>query len=240
MCRFSKLKLTNTNRQILTTLDKLGENHNSYLWKTKDRITRENLALHQLQEKHRNLLTTHASHQTCTSACKQELSSVRKEEYELKKSTHPGFVISFDNLDFQMQRKSMTMLSQNRDFHWVNHQMIENRVSGALLDAKEPKANLQEVSNIKFLPTLEDQQRQRSNYIILTSRILVDYFEALAPLRDACIQHIPHKYTQEMSQKSKKVIIYSFIYFVLHGCGASGVYTHCPILPFTKTNENKN
>ena len=51
---------------------------------------------------------------------------------------------------------------------------------------------------------LEDQQRQRPNYITLTSRILVDYFEVLAPLKDVCIQHIPHKYTQEMSQKSKK------------------------------------
>ena len=139
------------------------------------------------------------------------MASVRKQVYELKKSTHPGFVISFDNLDFQMQRKSMSMQSQNWDFHWVNHQMIENRVSRTYLNAKERKANLQEVSKLKFLPTLEDQQRQRLNYTILTSRILVDYFDALAPLKDTCIQHIPHKYTNEMSQKSKKVIssIYS-------------------------------
>lgn len=141
MCRFSKMKLTNLNREILTTLDKLGENHNSHLWKTKDSIT-------SASEKHQNLLTSHASHETCTPACNQELSFVRKEEYELRKSTHPGFVISFDNLDFQMHWKSITMQLQNRDFHWVNHQMIENRVSGALLDAKEPKANLQEVPNI--------------------------------------------------------------------------------------------
>ena len=126
---------------------------------------------------------------------------------EFKKSTYPGFVISFDNLDFQLQRKSMSMQSQNRDFHWVNHQMVENRVSGALLDSKQPKANLQELSNLKFLPTIEDQQKQRSNYIILTSRILVQYFDALEPLKEACIYHIPHKYTKEMSQKSNKVIL---------------------------------
>ena len=101
----------------------------------------------------------------------------------------------------------MTMQSQNRDFHWVNHQMVENRVSGALLDPKQPKANLQELSNLKFLPTIEDQQKQRSNYIILTSRILVQYFDALEPLKEACIYHIPHKYTKEMSQMSNKVIL---------------------------------
>jgi len=132
LCRFSKLKLTNTNRQMLKTFDKLGKNHNSYLWRTEDVITRENLALRQVQEKHRNLLTTHVSHQTCTPDCKQELASVRKEDYGLKKSTHPGFVISFDNLDFRCNG-SMTMLSQNQDFYWVNLQMTENRFSRAPL-----------------------------------------------------------------------------------------------------------
>ena len=109
--------------------------------------------------------------------------------------SHPGFDISFEDLDIQLQRKNMSMESQNRDYHWV----------GAHLKSKRPQANLEEVSNLKFLPTLDDQQRQRSNYIILTSRILVNYFDVLAPLKDACILHIPHKYTNEMAQKSKKV-----------------------------------
>ena len=103
----------------------------------------------------------------------------------------------------------MTMHAQNQDFHWINHQMVENRISGAHLDSERPKANLQEVSNLKFIPSIEDQQRQRTNYIILASRIMVNYFKALEPLREVCIQHIPHKYTKEMSQKSKKVIIHS-------------------------------
>ena len=49
--------------------------------------------------------------------------------------------------------------------------------------------------------------------MILTSRILVQYFKVLEPLKEACIQHIPHKYMAEMSQKSKKVINY---YSILH------------------------
>ena len=75
----------------------------------------------------------------------------------------------------------MSMQSQNRDYHWVNHQMVENQVSGAHLNSKVPKANLQQISSLKFLPTHEDQPQQRSNYIILIGRILVDYFNTLAP-----------------------------------------------------------
>ncbi|XP_044182039.1 uncharacterized protein LOC114948366 [Acropora millepora] len=82
--------------------------------------------------------------------------------------------------------------------------MVENRVSGVHLDSLQPKANLQDVSNLKFIPSIKDQQQQRTNYIILTSRILVQYFKVLEPLKEACIQHIPHKYMAEMSQKSKK------------------------------------
>ena len=171
----------------------------------------ENAELHQLNEEMKSLNSLHATHLSSNSGlacnCSQQLSTLRKQAYELEKSSHPGFVISFDNLDLQLQRKNMSMQSQNR-YYWVNHQMIENRVAGAHLNANGPKANLQEVSNLKFLPTLGDQQRQRTNYIILTGRITVDYFDALAPLKDAIILRIPHKYTKEMTQKSKKVIAF--------------------------------
>ena len=126
-------------------------------------------------------------------------------------AAHPGFVISFDNLDIHLDRKNMTMESQNKDFHWVNHQMVENRVSGVMLDSSAPKANLLDVCNLKYLPSIEDQRCQRLNYIILCSRILVDYFDVLAPLANACIQHIPHKYTNELSQKTKKVCFRSVL-----------------------------
>lgn len=139
------------------------------LVKAKERIGDEASRLKQAQEKHKSLLVQHASHGICTSACHQELASSRREVYELKKTTHPGFVISFDNLNIQLQRKNMTMQSQNQDFHWINHQMIENRVSGVQLNSQEPKANLQEVSNLKSIPSIGDQQRQRADYIILTS-----------------------------------------------------------------------
>ena len=35
----------------------------------------------------------------------------------------------------------------------------------------------------------------------------MEYFDALKPLKNVCIQHIPHKYSKQMSEKSKKVKI---------------------------------
>ena len=141
--RFNKPKLTNSNTHILATLDKLGQNHDLDMVKSKEKICQQMNTLKKAQAIHDDLLSKHASHRNCTSTCLEELASSRREVYELKKASHPGFVISFDNLDIQVQRKNMTIHAQNRDFHWINHQMVENRISGAHLDSQRPKANIQ-------------------------------------------------------------------------------------------------
>lgn len=78
------------------------------------------------QEKLDHLVSANATHVKCTSTCQQEVAHARQELREVQKAVHPGIVISFDNLDLQLQRKTMSMESQDRDFHWVNHQMVEN------------------------------------------------------------------------------------------------------------------
>jgi len=120
-------------------------------------------------------------------------------------SCHPGFIIPFDNIDIELKRKNMTMSNQNQVLHWVNHKMVENRVSGNNLPSQGQKADILDVPNIEFFPNVVDQIRQRFNYIVLVSRILVDYFDCFEPLKDACLQHIPHKHSKEMNQKSVKV-----------------------------------
>ena len=199
------MKLTNSNSNILNKPDALGKDHDACLTKTKERITKEHNMLKNAKAKFDSVVNKHSAHAACSALCNKEVDCVKREVRELKEACHPGFVISFDNIDVHVQRRNMTMDSQNRDFHWINHQVIENRVSGEILNSSEPKQYLPNVSNLQFLPTLEDQRRQRHNYIILTSRILVNYFKALSPLAEACIQHIPNKYSQEMSQKTNRV-----------------------------------
>ena len=204
--RFSKLKISCCNSKALEVLDTLGEDHDLILHQTKDQITKENEAINAEKRHTCNVeditSSKFKSPGSSSSSCQgcQELKQERA-------SSHPGFVIAFDNIDIHLQRKDMTMSAQNRDVHWVNHKMVINRVTNNHLDNINPKANLLDVPNIKFLPDSKDHNRQRLNYIYLVSRILVNYFEVFAPLKDVCTFHISHKYSKEMAQKSVKVII---------------------------------
>ncbi len=101
----------------------------------------------------------------------------------------------------------MTMANQNRYVHWINHHMLKkkkNRVSGNSC-SNEGQKDLSTISNLRFLPSHNNIKKQRFNYIILISRILVKHFDAFRPLKDVCIHHIPHGYSGEMRDKSTKV-----------------------------------
>lgn len=175
-------------------------------WKLPNKEFLRNVKLKQQTE--RAVSAAHICSKTCTEGCTllQSVSQANSSLKEQKMACHPGFTIAFDNIDLEINRKNVTMSKQNGDIHWVNHKMFVNRVSGSFLSSEGPKCDLSTVQNSTFLPSVLDQQRQRFNYIILVSRMLVQYFDAYEPLRDVCIQHIPHKYSKEMSQKSTKVI----------------------------------
>ena len=118
-------------------------------------------------------------------------------------SGRTNFQNIFDNIDGKLERRHMSKDKQNLDYHWVNHKIVINRVSGTNLDSS-PR-DLLAVPNITFLPSVKDQQLQRHNYIVLVSRILVDHLKCFGMLKDVCVRHIPHKYSKEMASKSESV-----------------------------------
>ena len=91
-------------------------------------------------------------------------------------------------------------------------------MSGNHLSTEEEK-DILDIPNIKFLPSVDDQRRQRMNYVVLVSRILLDYFDSFSVFKDVCVHHIPHRYSQEMSVKSRKVkyMQYSCLIYPYHG-----------------------
>ena len=182
----SKLKITCSNRCLLAKLDALGEGFDQPLQNAKEKITSENLKTREFQNQ----------------GTAQEVNERMKDHLS---NCHPGFTIGFDYVGFELPRKNKTLEKQNKDLHWINHLMFVNRVSGNSLSNDAPRQDLKTVSNMTFLPSASDQLRQHYNYIVLISRILVEYFDALQPLKNACIQHMPHRYTEEMSKKSIKV-----------------------------------
>lgn len=152
---------------------------------------------------------THKCYDVCTDGCPAAeasiLASQRVKHHQM--ACHRGFTIAFDNIDVQISRRNMTMSKQNRDVHWVNHKMFINKVSGNDQPIDGPQCDLATVSNSSFLPSATDHQRQRFNYITLVSRILVQHFEAFEPLKNVCIQHIPHKHSKETSEKFTNVLM---------------------------------
>ena len=119
--------MTNSNSNILKKLDALGKDHDAYLNKTKDGITKENNLLQKAKEKYDSVVNKHSAHVACSASCTKEVDCAKKKVQDLKKACHPGFVVSFDNIDIRVQRRNMTMDSQNRDFHWINHQVIQEQ-----------------------------------------------------------------------------------------------------------------
>jgi hypothetical protein len=81
--------------------------------------------------------------------------------------------------------------------------VVINRVLANNLD--QSRKNVLDVWNIKLLPTVQDQKHQRYNYIVLVARMLVEHFDFFKSFKDVCVQHIPHKYSKELSKKSESV-----------------------------------
>ena len=197
------MHLTCCNTTILAKLDILGQDFDAELHAAKDAIHKENCEIQHLKDV---IKSSHSCSAECSEGCEQ--AAVRRQtQQELKQRTadrHPGFSIAFDNIDMEIKARNMTMANQNRDVHWINHRMLMNRVSGNSC-SNEGQKDLSTISNLRFLPSHNDVKKQRFNYIILISRILVEHFDAFRPLKDVCIHHIPHGYSGEMHNKSTKV-----------------------------------
>jgi len=184
-------------------METLGKSHNACLQDVRNRISSEMFLLENKSKE-----VSHLSEELLKSEHRKLLSAeclnARKDLRELQKSCHRGFVIPFDNIDFYLSRRNMSMPDQNRDVHWVNHSTVGKRMSGNHLSTVEEK-DILDIPNIKFVPNVDDQRRQRMNYVVLVSRILVDNFDSFSVFKDVCVRHIPHRYSQEMSIKSRKV-----------------------------------
>lgn len=145
----------------------------------------------------------------------EESKPVSKELNDLKSGCHSGYAIVFDNIDLLFNTKHMSTTNQNKVVHWINHKMVTNRVSGNNLQWKGQQRELFDVPNNKFLPSPLEHKKQRHDYIILVSRTLVEYFECFKPFKEACMQHIKHKYSNEMSKKSEKLSMLISITYIL-------------------------
>lgn len=58
-----------------------------------------------------------------------------------------------------------------------------------------------------FLPDKKDYRAVRANLVVIVSRILTQYIDALSIFSKAVPQHIPHKYSEAMKKKSEVIVL---------------------------------
>ena len=111
----------------------------------------------------------------------------------------------FDNVDVVVKLSDMTEENQNVDTHDCVKSYVMNRVGGNNLSTVTPRKNLEDVPNGEFLFDKDDHKNQRSNYVTLVQRVIVQDIKCLNSMEDCVVQHIPHVYSKEMSKKCQMV-----------------------------------
>ena len=130
---------------------------------------------------------------------------------ELLYSTGDGelsseFKVPFDNFDIYPRVRDMTEDHQNKDTHWVNHNVVFNRLSGNHLPDDKPISSIKDLDNARLLPSMSDHSCQRLDYKTLVQRVLTNNLQCFESLKGEVTNHIPHPYSDVMCKKTEKVI----------------------------------
>ena len=92
--------------------------------------------------------------------------------------------------------------------HWTHQYAVLSRTSTSNPfsdNSKELQNNISDIQLVDLLPNKDVQQRLKNRWAVLVSRVICKYITPLKPLQDVVLHHIPHAYSNEMSEKSTMV-----------------------------------
>jgi len=119
-----------------------------------------------------------------------------------------GYIIVMDNLDCLVHVRNMTLENQDREHHYINAIAVKDRVSFPHLDDNVPQAELRDIPNSQFLPSLEENETYKDDFVHQTAYIITKHmpsfnrlFWGLAP------RYFKHEYSAQMSKKSEIVTL---------------------------------
>ena len=128
---------------------------------------------------------------------------VQKVRDVMKQNSSMELRATFDNFDFKMLANVILKSHRNSDFHWITHYLTFDRISSAGLDDTKPLVNdISIFSNSNYLLCNDELQLFRKDFIILVSRVLVEFFPCLSSLESFIPKHIKHRFSAEMAKKS--------------------------------------
>ena len=117
------------------------------------------------------------------------------------------YQIIFDNLDFFVKVKHMSSENKNKSIHWVHVLLVRDRVTGENLDDTKQLRPAISLKNSDFVPSLLHHNDLLKTFVPIVANVLVDNIPAFACFKGATVRHIPHRYSDAMSQASEQVRI---------------------------------
>lgn len=118
-----------------------------------------------------------------------------------------GFKIVGDNVDKTVKPRHETMHQHSQSLHYFHAYAVRDRIDFSFLSAEpsqlDPSLYLAEM----LLPSSEELDGITKSFSILIARILAKHVPEFVDFQDAVVDHIPHKYSCEMEQKSNVVCI---------------------------------
>ena len=112
-----------------------------------------------------------------------------------------------DNVDKKRGVRDLRSDHHGEMMHMFSVLAVRSRVSSSGLSKLSRIDDLNLLQPSFFMPSKVDIAHIQRNLVILVSRILCKYIKALAPLSNIPPEHILHKYSKQMAQKSEAHVI---------------------------------
>ena len=110
-----------------------------------------------------------------------------------------------DNVDHMTYTRIQSKEQTNKSVHWTHQFAVMDRIQS---DLTVPQKKIKDIQLVELLPVQDVQQRIKSHWAVLVSRVVCKFLQPFKHLEDVVVHHIPHPYTAEMSKKSASVSRY--------------------------------
>lgn len=112
-----------------------------------------------------------------------------------------------DNVDHMIYARVQSKDSTNQSIHWTHQYAVLDKVKNNLADPREPQKRISEIQLVELLPVQDVQNRLKNRWTVMVSRVICKYLKTFKNFQDVVVHHIPHPYTDVMSEKSSSVSI---------------------------------
>lgn len=92
-------------------------------------------------------------------------------------------------------------------FHWTLHFAAKGRIKRNPSESRTSQCRIKDLKLAKLLPGKAAMNSYKSSFSTLIARVLTKYMPAYSVFKHVVVKHIPHRYSKEMAEKSKQVII---------------------------------